>query len=242
MTNSFQSISGAKRSLHLQVAREIARAILSGELPQGKIIPGEMALCDQFGVSRTALREAVKLLTSKGLLQSRPKIGTRVVEKINWNFLDPQLIEWMEGLTDINHFCSQFLVFRRAIEPEACALAADNATIEQRKQLSAIFQKMSKINDAPEFDKKAWIAVDTEFHRLIFFSTGNDFYLPFGNILTTMFEHFIAYSSEEGGTCFNEHKTIYEAIMAGDSAKAREISYQHLNSINHRLDDFQDAS
>lgn len=75
MAGSFNSISGSKRSLHVQVAREIARGILSGNLPQGSIIPGEMALCEQFGISRTALREAVKLLTSKGLLESRPKIG-----------------------------------------------------------------------------------------------------------------------------------------------------------------------
>ena len=235
MTNGFNSISGAKRSLHLHVAREIARAILSGELPQGSIIPSEMVLCEQFGISRTALREAVKLLTSKGLLQSRPKIGTRVVEKINWNFLDPQLIEWMEGLTDINDFCNQFLGFRRAIEPEACALAAQNATVEQRKELSSVFQKMSELNSAPELDIEAWIEIDIQFHRIIFFSTGNDFYLPFGNILTTMFEHYIAYSSEEGGTCFNEHRLIYEAIMIGDSTKARETSREHLQSINHRI-------
>ncbi|MCL1142043.1 FadR/GntR family transcriptional regulator [Shewanella gaetbuli] len=241
MANSFNSISGSKRSLHLHVAREIARAILSGELPQNSIIPGEMALCEQFGISRTALREAVKLLTSKGLLQSRPKIGTRVVEKKHWNFLDPQLIEWMEGLTDTNHFCAQFLGFRRAIEPEACALAALNATVEQRKELSLIFQKMSELDAAPELDTDAWIQVDIDFHRVIFFSTGNDFYLPFGNILTTMFENFIAHSSEEGGTCFNEHKQIYEAIMSGNADKARQISLQHLQSINHRLADEQVA-
>lgn len=108
MVSTFNSISGSKRSLHVQVAREIARGILSGDLPQGSIIPGEMALCEQFGISRTALREAVKLLTSKGLLESRPKIGTRVVDRAYWNFLDPQLIEWMDGLTDIDQFCSQF--------------------------------------------------------------------------------------------------------------------------------------
>lgn len=236
MANQFSSISGSKRSLHLHVAREIARAILSGELPQGSIIPSEMTLCEQFSISRTALREAVKLLTSKGLLQSRPKIGTRVIEKKHWNFLDPQLIEWMEGLTDINDFCDQFLAFRRAIEPEACALAASNATVEQRKELSTVFQAMSKLSAAPKLDIKAWIQVDISFHRLIFFSTGNDFYLPFGNILTTMFEHFIAHSSEEGGTCFTEHKLIYEAIMSGDADKARDISRQHLQSINHRLE------
>ena len=235
MAGTFNSISGSKRSLHVQVAREIARGILSGDLPQGSIIPGEMALCEQFGISRTALREAVKLLTSKGLLESRPKIGTRVVDRAFWNFLDPQLIEWMDGLTDTDQFCHQFLGLRRAIEPEACALAATFATAEQRIELSEIFQEMVEISSEETLDKERWLDIDTKFHSLIFNATGNDFYLPFGNILTTMFVNFIAHSSEEGSTCINEHRAIYEAIMAGNSDKARQASASHLQESNHRL-------
>ncbi|PQJ84209.1 FadR/GntR family transcriptional regulator [Aliivibrio sifiae] len=235
MSGSFNVISGSKRSLHVQVAREIARGILSGKLPQGSIIPGEMALCEQFGVSRTALREAVKLLTSKGLLESRPKIGTRVVDRAYWNFLDPQLIEWMDGLADVDQFCSQFLGLRRAIEPEACALAAKFATAEQRIELSETFQKMVEVSEAEEFVQADWTSIDTKFHSLIFNATGNDFYLPFGNILTTMFVNFIVHSSEEGSTCINEHRQIYEAIMAGNSDKARQASANHLQESKHRL-------
>lgn len=235
MTGKFNSITGSKRSIHVQVAREIARGILSGDLPEGSIIPGEMALCEQFGISRTALREAVKLLTSKGLLESRPKIGTRVVDRAYWNFLDPQLIEWMEGLCEIEQFCGQFLGLRRAIEPEACALAAKFATAEQRIELSATFQEMVEVSKQEHFEQAKWLDVDTRFHSLIFNSTGNDFYLPFGNILTTMFVNFIQYSSNGGSTCIDEHRAIYEAIMAGDSDKAREASANHLRDENHRL-------
>ncbi|MGX1926782.1 FadR/GntR family transcriptional regulator [Vibrio sp. NH-7] len=235
MTGSFSSISGSKRSLHVQVAREIARGILSGKLAQGSILPGEMDLCEQFGVSRTALREAVKLLTSKGLLESRPKVGTRVIDRAYWNFLDPQLIEWMDGLADTDQFCSQFLGLRRAIEPEACALAAKHATAEQRIELSETFQKMVEVAEAPVFDQAKWMEIDTKFHSLIFNATGNDFYLPFGNILTTMFVNFIAHSSEEGSTCINEHRQIYDAIMAGNSDKARQASANHLLDSKHRL-------
>ena len=235
MTNPFNTISGTKRSLHTQVAREIARGILSGELAQGSIIPGEMVLCEQFGVSRTALREAVKLLTSKGLLVSKPKTGTKVVDRAYWNFLDPQLIEWMDGLTDTDEFCSQFLGLRRAIEPEACALAARFATAQQRIELSEIFQRMCEIAAANKFEQNEWLQVDMKFHSLIFNATCNDFYLPFGNILTTMFVNFIAHSSEEGSTCINEHRQIYEAIMAGNSDKARQASVNHLQETKHRL-------
>ncbi len=235
MSNTFNSISGSKRSLHLQVAREIARGILSGELPEGSVIPGEMVLCEEFGISRTALREAVKLLTSKGLLESRPKVGTKVVERAYWNFLDPQLIEWMEGLIDDQVFFEQFLSLRRAIEPEACALAARHATAEQRIKLSEIFQVMCEVASAAEFNQQHWIEIDMKFHNLIFNSTGNYFYLPFGNILETMFKNFLAHSSKEGGVCLKEHRDIYEAIMAGNADKARQLSANHLQSSKHRL-------
>ncbi|NLS13746.1 FadR family transcriptional regulator [Vibrio sp. SM6] len=236
MSQAFDSITGSKRSLHTQVAREIARGILSGKIPQGSILPGEIVLCEQFGVSRTALREAVKLLTSKGLLESKPKVGTKVITRAYWNFLDPQLIEWMDGLADTDQFCQQFLGLRRAIEPEACALAAIHATAEQRIQLSETFQEMVAVSQLEPFDQNRWLDVDTRFHSLIFNATGNDFYLPFGNILTTMFINFIAHSSEEGSTCINEHREIYDAIMAGNADKARIASANHLIESKHRLD------
>lgn len=231
--NNFSNISMSSRSLHVQVARSIARRILSGDLEQGSIVPNEMTLCEQFGVSRTALREAIKLLTSKGLLASRPKIGTKVVNRAYWNFLDPQMIEWMDGLSDSKVFCSQFLGLRRAVEPEACALAAVHATAEQRIELSEIFQKMVQVTE--NFDQEAWAEVDLSFHRLIFNSTNNDFYLPFGNILTTMFKTFILHSSMHGAVCLNEHRLIYEAIMAGNAAAAKAASMDHLQSGKHRL-------
>lgn len=233
MSNHFSAISSSSRSLHVQVARDIARRILSGELPEGSCVPNEQTLCEQFGVSRTALREAIKLLTSKGLLASRPKIGTKVVDRAYWNFLDPQLIEWMDGLSDHEEFCAQFLGLRRAVEPEACALAAQNATAEQRIELSETFQRMSKV--AENYDQETWLAVDMRFHQLIFNATGNDFYLPFGNILATMFRTFIIHSSQEGDMCLEEHRRIYEAIMAGNSELARTASLDHLQSSKHRL-------
>jgi len=220
-------------SLHVQVAREVARSILSGDLPQDSKIPNEKSLCEQFSISRTALREALKLLISKGLLLSKPKVGTTVRDKNNWNFFDPQLLEWMDGLADSNIFNQQFLGLRKAIEPEACALAARNASAKQRIELSDTFQKMEKI--AKNFDQEQWTETDMYFHRLIFLSTGNDFYLPFGNVLATIFKSFINHSSKHGDACIDEHRAIYAAIMAGKEDQAREASRFLLVSEKHSL-------
>ncbi len=232
MSALFSEISGARRSLHVQVARSIARKILSGELAEGSTIPGEMELCEQFGVSRTALREAVKLLTSKGMLTSRPKIGTKVQPRTQWNFLDAQLLEWMEPDDSLSIY-EQFLQLRQAIEPDACALAATNATADQRIALSEAFQNMQVVASASELDEEAWVEADLVFHRLLYVSTGNSFYVPFGNVLESMFRHFFRFSSQTGETCMGKHRAVYDAIMAADPVRAREAMAALLGDDEH---------
>lgn len=233
MFSTFTATPTSRGSLHVEVARNIARSILSGDIPPGTKIPNEQSLCEQFDISRTALREALKLIISKGLLLSKPKVGTTVTEQSNWNYFDPQLLQWMDDLEDSNSFNQQFLGLRKAIEPEACALAAVNASAKQRIELSNTFQKMDDI--AKSFNQESWTEVDMYFHRLIFLSTGNDFYLPFGNVLATIFKSFIHHSSKDGGVCIEEHRAIYAAIMAGNPDQAREASRYLLTAEKHSL-------
>ncbi|MCL1142042.1 FadR/GntR family transcriptional regulator [Shewanella gaetbuli] len=229
----FIQVEDSTRRIHVQVARQIARKILSGEIPEQQKLPSEMELCDMFGVSRTALRESTKLLSAKGLIESRPKVGTRVLSRSNWHFLDPQLLDWIQDLENTKSFLSKFLGLRKAIEPEACALAATYATIEQRKQLSVLFQNM--LSAAENFDYEKWTVNDHQFHQIIYLSTDNQFYIPFGNILTTIFKLFIDESAEGGRFCINEHKGIYDSIMSGDAEKARSFCQQLLKDENQRL-------
>lgn len=229
----FFLVDDSNRKIHVQVARQIARKILSGELSPSEKLPCEMDLCTAFGVSRTALRESTKLLAAKGLIESKPKIGTTIRPRNHWHFLDPQLLEWIQDLEDTEPFLSQFLGIRKAIEPEACALAAKHASVDQRKELSIIFQKM--VLAASRFDYVEWTENDHLFHKTIFLATRNQFYLPFGNILATIFRLFIGYSAEGGRFCLAEHQAIYDAIMAGDSDRARNASHTLLNDDNQVL-------
>lgn len=229
----FNAISSVNRGLDLQIASEIARQILSGTILPGTILPSEVELCEQFGVSRTSLREALKLLSSKGLLESRPKIGTRVRPRTFWNILDVQLLEWLSGIEATEEMYHQFLDFRRVVEPHATMLAALNATKEQRIELSKIYQQMCHV--AENFEPEAWVNIDTQFHRMIFLSSGNCFFIPFGNVLTTVFKWFISYSSATGGMCLNDHHLIYRAIMSGDAQAAYEASLGLMNGSKHRL-------
>ncbi|MGB5446655.1 MAG: FadR/GntR family transcriptional regulator [Psychromonas sp.] len=229
----FSTLENSSRRIHVQIARLIACKILSGELKENQKLPSEMELCDLFGVSRTALRESTKLLSAKGLIESKPKVGTRVLPRSNWHFLDSQLLDWIEDIEDTQPFLAQFLGLRKAIEPEACALAAINATLEQRKTLSRLFQKMTLA--AKNFDYKAWGVNDHQFHQMVFLSTGNQFYIPFGHILETIFKQFIDRSSEGGRFCLAEHQAIYDAIMIGNATQARIASQRLLDDENQKL-------
>lgn len=235
MSTQFSNIGQTKKHLNAQVAREIAVKILSGEIAEGEILPSEPILCVQMGVSRTAFREAIKMLYSKGMVKSKPKVGTRVCLRSNWNFLDVQLLEWMVGIETKQDFYTEFLELRKAIEPQACALAAERATKEQRIELTTIYQRMTTV--AKDFNQEDWIEIDAQFHRMIFLSTGNSFYVPFGNVLAAMFKWFFFFSSKDGGVCINEHREIYEAIMAGDSERAYKSSMAIMHKEKHGLGD-----
>ncbi|WP_456294620.1 FadR family transcriptional regulator [Vibrio sp. AK197] len=229
----YSSLKQSGCKLHVQIATEIACKILSGELTPNEKLPSEMELCSTFGVSRTALRESSKLLSAKGLIAAKPKIGTIVLPRHHWHFLDPQLLEWIKGLNDNQRFLAQFLGLRKAIEPEACALAAKHATVEHRKELSVIFQQM--VLAAEQFNYDEWIKNDHLFHQTIFLATQNHFFLPFSNILSTIFKLFINHSSEGGRFCLDEHRVIYDAIMAGNSIQARLASQALLQDDNQKL-------
>ncbi|ORT51111.1 GntR family transcriptional regulator [Vibrio sp. qd031] len=235
----FSLVEDSSRKIHVQVARQIARKILSGELSPNEKIPSEIELCDSFGVSRTALRESTKLLSAKGLLLSKPKVGTTIRPRNHWHFLDPQLLEWIQDLEDTKPFLSQFLGLRKAIEPEACALAASNANSEQRKELSVVFQNMTVAADNYDYDM--WRENDHKFHQLIFQSTSNQFFVPFGNILSAIFKAFIDEAAEGGRFCVEEHRDIYNSIMAGDGERARNASAVLLKDDNQRLSKLEEA-
>jgi DNA-binding FadR family transcriptional regulator len=89
-----RTTAGRPKNLSYVLAEKLAQRILAGKYAPGSILPGEMELGEQFGVSRTAVREAVKTLTAKGMVLPRPRIGTRVMPQSNWNFLDQELLSW----------------------------------------------------------------------------------------------------------------------------------------------------
>ena len=123
-------------NLSQQVTNELGKAIIVGDYNTETGLPTEAQLCEVYGISRTAVREAVKMLAAKGLISSRPRQGIRVESAENWNLYDTSVLKWLLESSPSLYVLKEFLQVRLAIEPQAAALAArkgDQAAIAEIK-------------------------------------------------------------------------------------------------------------
>ncbi|TPG55549.1 FadR/GntR family transcriptional regulator [Ewingella americana] len=219
----------AQRNLSYLLAEKIAQRILSAEYAEGSILPGEIELGEIFGVSRTAVREAVKILAAKGMLLPRPRIGTRVMPQGNWNFLDQELLNWWMTRENFDQVMSHFVVLRRALEPQACALAAITASKEQKEQLSLYMDEMRRLHAC--FDRERWISVDTQFHQLIYEAGNNPFLTSFSNLFSSVYQSYFRAITGNEVIKLEHHQTLVNAILASDSERALQACHQLLIAV-----------
>jgi len=156
--------------IHQTIARDLGTAILTGRHQPGELFEGEIEASDRLGVSRTAYREAVRILIAKGMLESRPKAGTRVLPRNRWNVLDPEMLAWMfAGEPDAN-FIRDLFELRGVIEPAAAEFAARRRTDDQLAVMEAALAEMGRYGlSTPEGR-----AADQRFHNMILAATHND--------------------------------------------------------------------
>ena len=129
-----RSLSGrpAARNFHTFVINEIGHGIVTGLFPVGSILASDAVMMETYGVSRTVLREALKTLEAKGLVEARPKVGTRVSPASRWNFFDPQVLAWHYYRKPDPHFYENLFSVRGALELEASREAVRHRTAEHR--------------------------------------------------------------------------------------------------------------
>ena len=152
------------RGLHGRVIHELGLRIVSGSLPPGCSLPNEGELGAELGVSRTVVREAVKALLAKGLVEVRPRTGTRVRPRRSWHLLDPDVMAWqfetVEGTAqDLRELCD----VRAAIEPSAARLAAERRTDDERAQIDAHCRRM----EAAVAEPMALAVAEADFHAAV---------------------------------------------------------------------------
>ncbi|MGE6738709.1 FadR/GntR family transcriptional regulator [Allorhizobium pseudoryzae] len=159
------------RNFQSRVIHEIGAGVISGHFPIGSTLPNDAALMDEFGVSRTVLREALKTLEAKGLLEARPKVGTKVAKKSRWNLYDPQVLAWHLTAPPDREFLTGLGEVRRSLEPLGAAHAASRRSAEQVRLMRYWIQQMEmSLDQASNF-----CVADFELHRIIAEASRNPF-------------------------------------------------------------------
>lgn len=208
----------AQKNISWVLAEKLAQKILTGDYPPESILPGEMELGEQFGVSRTVVREAVKTLTAKGMLLPRPRIGTRVMSRSDWNFLDKELLSWWMTEDNFTEVVEHFLVMRSSLEPQACMLAATQSSAEQKAQLNTLMEEMVHLKR--HFNRQRWIEVDMAWHEHIYIMSANPFLTSFASLFHSVYQTYFAAITHNEVVKLDLHQAIVDAIQDSDGMRA----------------------
>lgn len=217
-----------RRGLHGAVVHEIGVRILSGELRPGDLLPAEDELTGELSVSRTVLREAIKVLAAKRLIESKPKTGTRVRPRHEWNLLDPDVLAWQLEAGPDRRFLEDTLELRRLIEPKAARLAAERAT---EAQVAALEESCKQMGAAGE-DMELFMQPDLRFHSLLLEASGNELLEHMVDIVGSVLRTLFTVTSRprgELGQAAGLHAAIVEAIRAQDPEAAEQAVIELLD-------------
>lgn len=205
--------------IHQSVAQQLGIAILSGIHKPGEHFVGEIEQSAAMGVSRTAYREAIRILTAKGLLESKPKAGTHVTARERWNLLDPDMLAWMFMGKPNEQFIRDLFELRNLLEPSAAKLAAERRTVEQLDVMQAAIADMRAYGLATTEGQ----AADQRFHATLLAASGNQALATLASSVgaavkwTTNFKQRVNPNPRDP---LPEHIAVFDAIKAGDTAQA----------------------
>jgi DNA-binding FadR family transcriptional regulator len=212
------------RNLHGHVTQELGVRIVSGALRPGDALPREEVLAEQMAVSRTALREAMRVLSAKGLIEARPKVGTRVREERFWHQLDADVLAWRCASMPTADFVEKLVEMREVIEPAAAAYAARRCNAEQFERLESAYLAMEASRTSDE-----WAEADLDFHESVLCATNNELMISlFSVIETALGSYFIlsARKSSDFKYSLPYHRKVFEAIRRRQPDAARRAMQQ----------------
>jgi DNA-binding FadR family transcriptional regulator len=209
MTNNF----------HKNILDLLGQAILSGRYPVGASLPPEPLLCEELGVSRTVVREAIKSLVAKGLLSTGPKVGTRVMPDAHWNWFDPDVVAWQArcGLTP--EFLKDLQELRRVVEPAAVRLAAERAKPEDIAHIEAAYAGMKQAVE----EGGDYVTHDLRFHEGLLQASHNRMLVQMSKALNALLRTSFEISTrnqDSSKTSLPMHRAVLDAVIARNPAKA----------------------
>jgi GntR family galactonate operon transcriptional repressor len=224
-----------KRNLREQLVEQIGGDIVQGRLLPGEPLPNEEELLSRYEVSRTVLREALNVLSGKGLLDAKPRRGTIVRPRSEWSQLDPAILGWRDGAaTPADDNSDHLMELRRIIEPAAAELAAKRGTAEDHAVIAKAYEAMVAAGN----DIQAFVDADMSFHIACLSAARNEFLLPVTHVIRASLIASMRITNRDSEqnriVTLPLHKAICEAILARDASAARQTMQLHLDDTERR--------
>jgi DNA-binding FadR family transcriptional regulator len=213
----------ALRGLQGRVIDAIGRDVVGGRYAPGALLPREAELIAHYGVSRTSIREAMKVLAAKGLIEIRQKIGTRVRDRDLWNVFDSDVLTWQQqqGLSEA--VMRDLIELRQIIEPATARLASARASIADLRRIEQAHRAMAE----HVLDPVGYAASDVEFHMAVFGATHNALLQRFGHLVADFLrmsfaiqQHAVTHAGADFSKDAAEHLKVFEAINRGEGEGA----------------------
>ncbi|MEA1941172.1 MAG: FadR/GntR family transcriptional regulator [Pseudomonadota bacterium] len=213
--------NGNPGRIHGTIAHDLGVAIVSGQYKPGEILPNEIDFSERLKVSRSAYREAIRILSAKGMVESRPKTGTRVTEPGNWNLLDPDVLAWYFATEPDPALIDGLFELRMIVEPAAAALAAERRKPAHLTRMREALMEMERCGVDNEDGRDA----DRTFHDTVLEATGNMPLMSLASTIgagvrwTTIYK---ARKDELPRDPMPDHWKVFDAIAAGGPDEARD--------------------
>lgn len=227
-----------KGALHSMLAHRLGVEILKGTYPPGTPLPTEMDSAHNWKISRSAYREAVRILSAKGLVQSRTKAGTLVTKRSKWNVLDPDVLRWMFEAGPTDQFIQALYELRQITEPAAAALAAQR---RQPNHLKAMERALGIMADRP-LASPEWRMADLDFHEALLEATGNEALEALTSSIGAAVDWSTQFKQRKGGLQRDpvpDHRAVFEAIARQNVSDAQwfmeSLVRQALRDTQHSM-------
>ncbi|WP_220447324.1 FadR/GntR family transcriptional regulator [Nonomuraea deserti] len=229
------------QGLHGQVVDRIGGSLAAGELRAGDVLRLE-DVQERYAVSRTVAREAVRVLESKRVVTSRPRIGVTVRPMSAWNLYDPQVIRWRLASPGRAAQLRELAELRAAVEPAAAALAAGLAGQGVRQELIAHAQALTSA--ARDGDSEGLVAADAAFHRVLLAASGNGMFAQLAEVTEELLKarrDLLLLPERLDTAAVRRHLDVAEAVAAGRRAEAAEAVRSIVESARDEVERLLDG-
>lgn len=228
-------VTYSRRNLHRRLVEAVGRRIVRGEIKAGDTLPTEADLGAEFGVSRTVTREAIKVLTEKGMVESRPKVGTQVLPRPQWNLIDPDILNWEYEIGPREPFLHRLTELRLIIEPAAARMAASRATDQELALITAAYERLADSVETVD----EYISADMQFHAAIVSAAHNELLEQIVNTIRVALISSRKTTTQipgESKRTLPLHRAVADAVAKRDPQEAYRAMENLINRVMEDID------